>query len=223
MESIFTYYNKLAASYDENRFANSYGKFIHQQEISYLNETLNKKNTKHTLDLACGTGRLLQFAKYGVDNSPNMINIATGKYPNHNLQVSKGESLPFKNSFFKQVYSFHLFMHLEINHFSQILNEVGRTLEKGGTFTFDFPSKSRRKITRYKAGSWHGGTQIGTSDIHKIIKDNWELVNYRGVAFFPIHHLPTKLRKHLLKLDDFLCRSIFKQFSSHLIFTLRKK
>ena len=223
MENISTYYNKLAATYDENRFANSYGQFIHQQEINYLNETLNKINTKHTLDFACGTGRLLQFAKYGVDKSPNMIDIAKGKHSNHNLEVSNGESLPFDDSFLKQVYSFHLFMHLEINHFSQILNEVGRTLEKDGTFTFDFPSDFRRKVTGYKATSWHGGTQISPSDMRAIIKNNWEFVNYRGVAFFPIHRFPTKLRKHLLKLDNFFCKSIFKQFSSHLIFTLRKK
>jgi ubiquinone/menaquinone biosynthesis C-methylase UbiE len=223
LESISIYYNKLAATYDENRFANSYGKFIHQQEISYLNETINQTNTNQTLDLACGTGRLLEFAKYGVDNSPNMIDVAKAKYPNHNLQVGKGESLPFEDSFLKQVYSFHLFMHLEVNHFSQILNDVLRTLEKGGTFTFDFPSKTRRKITRYKATSWHGGTQISTSDIREIIKDNWEFVNCRGIAFFPIHRFPTKLRKHLLRLDNFLCKSVFKQFSSHLIFTLRKK
>ena len=223
MKNISTYYNELAATYDENRFANSYGKFIHQQEINYLNETLNQANTKYTLDLACGTGRLLDFAKYGVDNSPNMIDVAKAKHPKHNLQVRNGESLPFEDSFLKQVYSFHLFMHLEVNHFSQILNEVGRTLENGGTFTFDFPSKTRRKITGYKATSWHGGTQISASDIREIIKNEWEFVNSRGIAFFPIHRFPTKLRKHLLRLDNFLCKSVFKQFSSHLIFTLRKK
>ena len=35
--SILKYYDNLAANYDENRFGNSYGKYIDQQERSFLN------------------------------------------------------------------------------------------------------------------------------------------------------------------------------------------
>lgn len=33
---ILKYYNNLAVTYDKNRFGNSYGKYIDQQEKSFL-------------------------------------------------------------------------------------------------------------------------------------------------------------------------------------------
>jgi hypothetical protein len=35
--NILNYYNHLAKTYDENRFGNSYGKYIDEQERAFLN------------------------------------------------------------------------------------------------------------------------------------------------------------------------------------------
>ena len=78
---IKKYYNDLASSYDSNRFNNSYGKYIDSQERLFLDAFLPKIPSEKILDLGCGTGRFLDFAKYGVDVSPNMIAIAKSKFP----------------------------------------------------------------------------------------------------------------------------------------------
>ena len=91
MNQIVTYYNELANDYDENRFKNSYGNYIDKQERGILNILLNKK--ENILDLACGTGRLSNYATSGVDASVNMVEIARKKYPEKaKLIVSYAES-----------------------------------------------------------------------------------------------------------------------------------
>ena len=38
MDKIIDYYDNLAETYDENRFENTYGKFIDKQERNILNQ-----------------------------------------------------------------------------------------------------------------------------------------------------------------------------------------
>jgi len=73
---IHQYYNNLAKTYDENRFENSYGKYIDAQERYFLNSFFINKNYSNVLDSGCGTGRLLNFATHGSDFSQEMLNIA---------------------------------------------------------------------------------------------------------------------------------------------------
>ena len=221
-EDIVTYYNNLAQTYDDNRFNNSYGQFIHQQENNILHHYLNHYETAINLDLACGTGRFLKYADYGIDISENMVDIAKQKYPHKNISVEDAESLPFQNAYFNNVIALHLFMHLNLDVQKHILAQVHRVLKKGGYFIFDIPSEKRRTLTGYKSTHWHGGHQISVSSIKKLILPEWELVTYSGIAFFPIHHIPKNFRKKILKLDTSLCHSVFKEYSSHLIFILKK-
>lgn len=72
-KDIKEYYNKLASKYDQSRFANSYGKFIHIQEKRILTKYLGQLQNQKNLDLACGTGRFLNFASHGIDASEEMI------------------------------------------------------------------------------------------------------------------------------------------------------
>ena len=78
---IKSYYNKLAHDYDNNRFNNSYGQYLDQQERAFLKRILNKTAPTHCMDIGCGTGRLLDYADYGVDFSHEMLKVATEKYP----------------------------------------------------------------------------------------------------------------------------------------------
>ena len=61
-QDITCYYDQLAKEYDSDRFANSYGKYIHAQESKVLDRYLNKSETDYNLDLATGTGRFLEYA-----------------------------------------------------------------------------------------------------------------------------------------------------------------
>lgn len=222
-EEIIKYYNDLAKNYDIERFSNSYGQYIHKQEDEILMNYLNEKETEFNLDIACGTGRFLKYADYGIDISKEMVEVSQKKYPLKKISIEDAEVLSFQDSFFDNVFSFHLFMHLQMNDIKKILCEVNRVLKKGGYFIFDIPSEKRRKLTGYKHTTWHGGNQISVNLLKELTNLEWELISFYGVAFFPIHLLPKKLRKIILRFDSFMCQSLFKEYSSHLIFILRKK
>lgn len=222
-DEIIKYYNEIAKDYDESRFLNSYGNYIHRQESQILNKYLNTKDIKNNLDLACGTGRFLEYADYGIDISQEMVKISKEKFPLKNIYLGDVESLPYQKYFFKNILSFHLFMHLDFDQIETIFTEIHRVTLQGGYFIFDIPSKKRRRMSGYKANSWHGGNQITVDELKKMTSNNWELISFHGVAFFPIHRIPKKLRKYFIKIDNYLCNSIFKELSSHLIFILKKK
>ncbi len=222
-EEITQYYNDLAKDYDNNRFSNTYGQYIHKQEDEILIRYLGKKNTEFNLDIACGTGRFLKYTDYGIDISKEMVKISRKKFPKKRISIEDAESLSFEDSFFDNVISFHLFMHLNIVSFKTILIEVYRILKTGGYFIFDIPSEKRRKLSGYHSSNWHGGNQMSVKSIRSLIDPEWELVSFHGIAFFPIHRIPNKLRKRIVILDSFMSNSFLKEYSSHLIFILKKK
>lgn len=220
--SIYKYYEKLAERYDETRFGNSYGRFIHHQEMRILKPLLqNKKGA--ILDLGCGTGRLLEFATHGIDLSPKMVAEARKKHPEKAIQASEATRLDFPNEHFSTVFSMHVFMHLSLPKLRQISQEVYQKLTPNGLFIFDFPSQKRRKLTNYQATNWHGGTAYNIREIEQLLGEKWTLRSVNGLLFLPIHRFPAFMRKLLLPLDNFLCRSFFKEYSSYLIVEFVKK
>jgi len=220
---IIKYYDNLAENYDTDRFSNSYGKYIHQQELRILKKYLPLESIDKNLDLACGTGRFLDFAKYGTDISSEMIKVSKSKFPNKDITKGDAEQLHFEDSFFEKVFSFHLLMHLDLESFTKILKEVSRVCVDHGYYIFDIPSKKRRQLFGFKKTSWHGGYQISFNELKSILSTDWHVENFHGIAFFPIHRIPKKLRKFFIWLDTLLCNSIFKEYRSHLVFILRKK
>ncbi len=222
-EEITKYYNNLAKDYDVDRFSNSYGVYIHRQENEILKKYLSKKEIELNLDLACGTGRFLKYADYGLDISPEMVKVSKNKFPNKNISIGDAENLSYEHSFFQNVISFHLLMHLDLINLEKILSETHRVLKNGGYFIFDIPSQKRRNISQYKSSSWHGSNQISLQSLNRLLNSEWELVSYHGIAFFPIHRIPVKLRKIFIKLDNLLCNSFLKEYSSYLTFVLKKR
>ena len=222
-EEIKNYYNALAKDYDADRFSNSYGKYIHCQENAVLGKYLDENVTDGNLDIACGTGRFLNYAEAGIDFSEEMVAVSKRKYPAKNISVEDAESLPFESASFNNAISFHLFMHLEENSFIKILGEANRVLKKGGYFIFDIPSEKRRKLTSYKSSNWHGGNQLTVQSLKNLLHSDWELVSFYGTVFVPIHRFPRRLRNSIIRFDNFLCKSFLREYSSHLIFVLRKK
>ena len=93
---IKNYYENLATTYDENRFANSYGQFIDHQERQILNRWIQKQAT--ILDIGCGTGRFLEYATHGLDVSQNMLNEAQRKFPEKKLVASSATNTPFEKA-----------------------------------------------------------------------------------------------------------------------------
>lgn len=220
---IYSYYQDLANKYDVDRFANTYGKFIHKQEEEILTNWLKGKPEHEVLDIACGTGRLLAFAKFGLDISENMLSIAGEKFPDRILKKGSADNLPFTDKTFSAAFSFHLFMHLDKEMSQSILSEASRIIKDNGTLIFDIPSKKRRQLSSRKDPNWHGSNAFKIDEIKKITKKNWIIEDIKGVVFLPIHRIPKRIRRLFMSIDNFLCRSFLKEYSSYLVFRLRKK
>lgn len=220
-DDIFKYYEGLAPDYDQDRFENSYGQFIHTQEEALLKTIVSDK--EHVLDLACGTGRFMHLATEGLDVSPAMLEETAKKYPEKHLHCASAWQMPLADNRFDTVFSMHLLMHLTKVRFQDILHEVHRVLAQDGLFIFDVPAYWRRKMMRYQTNGWHGNTAYDIQELKEMTKKDWEWIRYYGVVFFPIHHLTPHMRQKMLPVDSLLCKSFFKYFASYYLIVLRKK
>ncbi len=222
--AIKAYYDKLAQDYEADRFHNSYGQYIQAQELRILHKYLAAPCQGSCLDLACGSGRYLKFASHGFDISPKMIAVAQAKHPEIEFEVGDAIALPYADGSFTDCLSFHLMMHLELESLQKILKEVQRILKPGGQFILDLPSAKRRKLINYQAEGWHGAFSMDIKGMKDILGADWQLQAYHGIALFPIHHIPQKLRPLMRRIDSLLCRIPFlKDYASYLIIVLKKR
>ena len=217
---ILEYYDKLAETYDDNRFANSYGKYIDEQERFFLASFFKNKNYTNVLDLGCGTGRLLNFATHGADFSEKMLSIAQQKFPEKTLAKGEISKIPFHNTF-DYIFCFHVIMHQNKEETKLFLNECHQKINKKGILIFDYPTKKRQKDTSPQE-TWHAKNSFSTKEILELLENQWTLKNITGVLLFPIHRLPKRIRKYFLRLDILLCNTFLKTWASYQIIVLEK-
>jgi ubiquinone/menaquinone biosynthesis C-methylase UbiE len=221
MDQIVDYYDKLAEKYDSDRFENTYGKFIDFQERRILDRLLaNKKET--ILDLACGSGRFMNYANVGVDASEEMLKIANDKFPEKLFHKSDAEHIPIPDNTFDTIITFHFFMHLDKEKVQNILKECYRVLKPNGRIIFDIPSAKRRSFIRYKKSGWHGNFALTNKQI-KELSSEFNVTRSFGILFIPIHRIPVRLRNIFIGLDRILSNSFLKEYSSYQILELVKK
>jgi hypothetical protein len=114
-------------------------------------------------------------------------------------------------------------MHLHEKTLKNIMVETHRILEPKGELIFDFPSKKRRELLGYKAANWHGATSYDLSDIQELSKELFTIKYSRGFLFLPIHKLPVQMRPWFYGVDQLLCKSFLKSYSSYIAIILEKK
>jgi ubiquinone/menaquinone biosynthesis C-methylase UbiE len=222
MNEIVQYYNTLAGQYDKDRFNNTYGRYIDAQERKLLDRLLQNPNTI-VLDLACGSGRLLNYASIGADASSEMVHIAQSKYPDKKICSSNAHQLPFDDQSVDTIISFHFFMHLDITYVQQTLKECHRILKPGGRIIFDIPSKKRRNLLRHQQQDWHGGFSMTLKEAATVEPELFSLQQSFGLLFFPIHHFPKRIRKYFNAIDTVLAKTFLKEYSSYLVIDYQKK
>ena len=220
MDEIIAYYDDLAKKYDQDRFGNTYGKFIDSQERKILDQILTNKS-ELVVDLACGAGRFLNYASIGVDASLQMIEIAKSKFPQKTFLQNEADKILLGSNSIDTIISFHFFMHLDEKKIIQVLEEANRILKKNGRIIFDIPSQKRRNLLGYKKVNWHGASSLNLDNLKSI--PNFKINKTFGLLFFPIHRFPAFSRKFLVKLDTILANSFLKEYSSYLIIELEKR
>ena len=107
-------------------------------EIKFLFDNYLNPEDK-VLDLGCGNGRHVPLFRerivdyFGIDNSPELIEIAKKTYPKVNFQVGDALNLPFSDSFFDKAYSIAVFHHIPSKKFRiRFLKEAKRVLKSKG-------------------------------------------------------------------------------------------
>ncbi len=225
--NIAEYYGDLAQRYDEDRFGQSYGRFLHRREADIL-ARLMPKNAKSSgrgriLDLACGTGRFSFLATDGLDQSREMLSVAREKWPKTTFFEGDARKMPFDDEAFDVIFSLHFLMHLPESEVAEVLEACFRVLKNGGTLIVDFPSRKRRELFRKKMGGWHGATAFDLKSFEKLAGKNWKIVRSEGVLTVPIHRFSPFFRPVLYRIDSFLGRSWVKNGSSYLFVKLEKK
>ena len=219
---VQSYYEAIASDYDDDRFNNTYGQYIDYQERHILNRWLKNINNQAILDLACGTGRLLNFATTGLDASPSMLSIAREKFPDKNLIQGAASSIPAQSNEYSAIFSLHFFMHLKKEKIQTILDECHRVLSAGGILIFDIPNALRRSLVSYQAEDWHSATALSISEIRSYCLEKWKWEALEGIMLLPIHRIKSRDRALFRYFDQKLCRTPLKRLASYHIIRLVK-
>lgn len=217
------YYDRLAARYDEERFANAYGRYVDAQERRVLKRWLAGVPRGAILDLACGTGRLLDLATHGLDASEEMVRIARRKNPEKQIGCGRADELAQLGIQFDAIFCLHLFMHLAPGQIEHIFRACRGQLRPGGRFIFDAPSALRRKLTGFRPAGWHAATALSDREVAAMSPDGWRRKGSRGVLFFPVHRVPPSIRPLLRPLDDLMGMTPMKRLSSYVIYCLERE
>lgn len=219
---VIDYYDSIADLYDKDRFDNSYGRFIDYEERRALDRLIDRSPDTLRLEMACGTGRLTQYATHALDASEEMMKHARERYPDVQFRHASADDTGFDDGMFDVVYAFHLMMHLDVPVIENIIAEAYRILRPGGRLIFDIPSKKRRRLLHHKQASWHGGTELTTSEVAKMAEPGFKPGRSFGIMMLPVHKLPARVRGPLKRMDYALANGWLKQYSSYLIVELIK-
>ena len=102
-------------------------------------KTCDFKANDKILDVGCGMGvtverlkRVYDFNSFGVDPSTKLLELGREKYGNHNIDLGRGEALPYENLFFKGVMAECTMSLME--DFKKTIMESNRVLEDKGYF-----------------------------------------------------------------------------------------
>jgi SAM-dependent methyltransferase len=223
MPPVGPYYDSIAATYDHSRFGNSYGRFVDARERALVARWLRAIPPEDAVDLGCGTGRLLDFARTGVDASGPMLAQARTRCPAHRLVQADLTATGLPTSAFGGATCFHVLMHLDPATIQGVFAEAARLVRPGGTLVVDIPSEARRAWGRRPLHGWHADTSASLTTFQQWARPSWSLEEWHGLLTVPIHRVPEGLRPAFAPLDRWLGDSPLARWASYYVCRLVRR
>lgn len=219
LDSPADYYDRIADRYREDRFGNSYGRFIDAAERRWLDARLARRPEGPVLDLGCGDGRLSDRADIGIDISHRMLRHARG---GGLYARATGTALPFADGAFAAIFSLHVAMHLPEAELRRWLAEAHRCLRPGGLLLIDVPGRLRRRLRPHRSGiaAWHGHSAYDAGDV-VALAPGFALIAADGLLILPLHRMPKRWRAACAGIDRTLCR-LLRPLASYQLLCLRR-
>jgi len=216
------YYERIAREYREDRFGNSYGRFIDAAERRWLDACLQRRPDGPVLDLACGDGRFSDLCDLGIDLAAGMLRIARNVQPGTAFARADATAWPIADGRLGVVFCFHLAMHLRDEQLRALFAEAARCLKPGGLLLIDVPGRLRRRLRPHRSdiAQWHGHSAHDVADI-LAMATGFMLDRADGLLMLPLHRLPTRLRPLSAGLDRLLCR-LLRPLASYQLIALRR-
>lgn len=218
---IKVYQEEVANVFDSKRDKYKFQKYRHKIESSFLKKTLEKigKNSKiKVLDVACGTGRMLETVKnanqsleyYGLDTSKSLTKKLKEKAKKIdikvNIKLGDATEIPFDDNTFDLVYTYHLTWHLPPKIQKKIILEMLRVVKKEGYIVFDILNSTflweKIKIM-FKLKKTEGMYKMSVSEVKNFLSDSdytlEKLLDFpiKNSIIYSIFNLINKFRKVL--------------------------
>ena len=206
---IIAYYDRLAPLYDQDRFGNSYGRFVDARERALVERWLAGR--RDVLEIACGTGRLSNIASVACDASQASLKVARERDPRLARTAADATRLPFAPASVDAVFGFHLLMHLDATSVRATIAEAARVLRPGGLLVADVVSATRRRLWPRATPevAWHGSTVLTVDAFREVCaSQGLRCKAMTGLLLLPVQRLPPWLRPFLAPLDAALGRAM---------------
>jgi demethylmenaquinone methyltransferase/2-methoxy-6-polyprenyl-1,4-benzoquinol methylase len=132
-DGMRAYYDQRAAEYDDWWLGT--GLFAKRDrpgwrgEVAKLVAVVQSLPPGRVLDVACGTGfltRRLRGDVTALDQSTNMVEIASGRLPEAHVLVGDAVPLPFADGEFDRIFTSHFYGHLLVDERRAFLREARR-------------------------------------------------------------------------------------------------
>lgn len=189
---------KVSESYIGERFSAAIGRVLHEAQVDFIRNIINKYGIRNVLEIAPGPARLTVDIGRGngnlkgtiIDINHNMLLKAHKRLKEAGLdnrwQVIHGDafSLPF-NDKFQMVYTFRFIRHFHINDRVKIYHQIHEHLDEKGLLIFDavnydvsLPLRLKEGLEKYPVYD----ELYKFFDLQKeIIQNGFKIIDYREV------------------------------------------
>jgi len=193
-QRVVEYYDGLAHRYELDRFSNSYGAYVNAQERRILRHWLAPVRHGNILDLACGTGRLLDLATHGLDASQAMVRIARSKHPGKTVYCGPAIEMDRFGVQFDAIFCLQLFMHLSVGDIESLIRAcVANSF--WGAVHLRRADRSPAKADGLSSLGMARGYDPESGGGSELFRRWLAAPLNQGCLFFPVHRLPLRVRR----------------------------